>query len=425
MISTDIFLLYIAVLISVTSILIIYRFLLSKELNINIFNIVIILVMSIFLVYNNIYSYPSLKIILAFLTVATIISIIYKTSLKIAILNYFVIWIFFVFFDILYAIIFSILNIMNEEMYYCSFNIIKIVITILSAISVFLTIRIKKVRKFLIKFLNFAYKNYADYVIVIMIIALISLLGSYSGIKIYNSYANIMFIPMVIILTIIIIYLVNLKEKKSNLEFKNQFLTNSNDTYNKIVEEYKIFKHNHKNKMLALRSVANKEVKKIIDEMLEITTFDDYFLPTLEKAPIGIRDIIFVKLATLDLEKVKISIENECEQDIIKKLTTKNYNLFLESMGIVIDNAIEAIKKCEQKIIHIDIKNDDKYLEFKLTNTFSNQIDLENFSKLNYTTKEKGQGIGIYSIFKRRGIKCKTKILNNKYQVCLFVKLKN
>ena len=46
-------------------------------------------------------------------------------------------------------------------------------------------------------------------------------------------------------------------------------------------------------------------------------------------------------------------------------------------------------------------------------NTFEGDVEIENIGKLNYTTKEQGHGLGLYSLFQRRKLNLKTYIKNN------------
>jgi len=354
------------------------------------------------------------------------VGLVFNEDIKFALLKYFAIWLLIALYETLIAIFLSTSGIINVNLDAYSLNIIKIIMTILVTLAVYLTIKIPFVRKSLTKVVNFAYKNYGNYFVVGVIILVSGLLSGYNIFAINDSNANIIVLAIAILILILGVYFIRLKDKEINSEIKNKFFENSNEVYNKIAEEYEIFKHNKNNQLLTLRSVANKETKILIDEMLEnVKSCKSSFLPIFKNAPVGIKDILFIKFSALDAKNLKIDFSSECEEDITKKLSPKNYNAFLEGIGIIVDNSIEAIKECKEKIVYINIEVKNKELLFNIINTFSSNLDLEKLSEMYYTTKRTGRGIGIYSVKMNRRVKYKNAILNNKFQVTLSTHLKN
>ena len=426
MISIDVFGLYVSVLIGWVAIIASYHLLITNRLRIGIFSVILMLFVSILMVYNNLYISSPTRNVLAYVMVSLTLGILFKEDIKQALLKYFAIWVLIAFYETLIAILFSLFGIINESLDVYNLNIIKTIVTILVLFAVYSTIKIPPVRRGLTKIVNFVYKNYGDYFVIGIIILTSSLLSTYQLFDLNNSNANMVVLAISILILILIIYFIRSKDRETNLELKNKFLENSNAIYNKISEEYEIFKHNKNNQLLTLRSLANKETKALIDEMLDNTkNSKSYFLPMFKNAPIGIKDILFVKFSDLDIKNLKINFSNECEEGITKKLSPKNYSAFLEALGIVVDNSIEAIKDCDEKIVYINIEVKAGLLLFNITNTFSSELDLEKLSEKYYTTKRKGTGIGIYSIKMNRRVKYKNSILNNKFKVIISTKIKN
>ena len=52
-----------------------------------------------------------------------------------------------------------------------------------------------------------------------------------------------------------------------------------------------------------------------------------------------------------------------------------------------------------------------------LINSFSGSLDLEVLGKINYTSKKKGHGYGLFTLFEKKKINIKNSIKNNLFQV--------
>ena len=86
----------------------------------------------------------------------------------------------------------------------------------------------------------------------------------------------------------------------------------------------------------------------------------------------------------------------------LNKLNMKIYE-FTRVLGILLDNAIEAAKECEEKIINIEMRKDSKRNRQLLIieNTFPNKdIDTEKIYEKNYSTKSGNSGLGLWEVRK-------------------------
>ena len=68
-------------------------------------------------------------------------------------------------------------------------------------------------------------------------------------------------------------------------------------------------------------------------------------------------------------------------------------------MGIVIDNAIEASSKTNNKYILIDIYNDNGIV-IEISNSFKGKVDINSINDKYYSTKGKNRGLGLFIINK-------------------------
>ena len=100
-------------------------------------------------------------------------------------------------------------------------------------------------------------------------------------------------------------------------------------------------------------------------------------------------------------------------------------NLLCEALGVLIDNALEASCVSNDKIIYLQFLETNDNINIKIINSFSGVLDLERLGTINYSSKSKGHGLGLYSIFGRSKIKVKTNIKNNLFCNEIIVKKKN
>ena len=90
----------------------------------------------------------------------------------------------------------------------------------------------------------------------------------------------------------------------------------------------------------------------------------------------------------------------------LKTLNIKTYDLS-KMLGILLDNAIEAASKCEEKEINVIIRKDNKANRqlFIIENTYSNKdVDTEKIFEKGYTSKTdediQNHGIGLWEVRK-------------------------
>lgn len=84
-------------------------------------------------------------------------------------------------------------------------------------------------------------------------------------------------------------------------------------------------------------------------------------------------------------------------------LSTLNMKIyeFARILGILLDNAIEASKECEEKIINIAFRNDTKNNRQLITveNTYKNKdIDINRIFRKGITGKENHSGLGLWEV---------------------------
>lgn len=103
--------------------------------------------------------------------------------------------------------------------------------------------------------------------------------------------------------------------------------------------------------------------------------------------------------------KYNIALENNIEMNINLFLDLNSLNMkiyeFTRTLGILLDNSIEAAKECDEKIINIEIRKDSNRNRQLLIveNTYNNKdVDTDKIYEKNYSTKEGNSGLGLWEI---------------------------
>ena len=84
----------------------------------------------------------------------------------------------------------------------------------------------------------------------------------------------------------------------------------------------------------------------------------------------------------------------------LNKLNMKIYE-FTRALGILLDNAIEAAKECDEKIINLEIRKETSRNRQLLIieNTYNNKdVDTEKIYEKNFSTKEGNSGLGLWEV---------------------------
>ena len=196
------------------------------------------------------------------------------------------------------------------------------------------------------------------------------------------------------------------------LKLTNKLLEENNLTNKKVITEYSILKHNFESELLGIKDVANKEAKSLIDDLLEDTNSSVYIKNDINAMPLGINGLVMGKLAKHEKSNVNISITNDITSNILDVVSPRSYNLFCEALGISLDNALESAKNTKEKLVYLEFKETDTEIKLTVINTFSGGVDLDSLGEVNYTSKKKGHGLGLYSLF-RKNLNIKTSIKNN------------
>ena len=223
--------------------------------------------------------------------------------------------------------------------------------------------------------------------------------------KVSNNVEKLFIYNFVICAVIIFtnVYILLNKRTVSKIEEDKKCLEEKNKNLLEVTDNMRCFKHDFNNIIQAidgyiyLDDMKSLQVyfKSLLDECNHIKVVDCINSKVIENPAI----------CGVLLNKYRIAEENNIEMNIdllasLKDLNEKSY-VVSRMLGILLDNAIEATKECEEKIINFEVMKDIKKNKLVITieNTYENKdVDTCKIFEKNYTTKKGNTGLGLWKI---------------------------
>ena len=330
-----------------------------------------------------------------------------------------IIWIYCSILDLLFLIIMS----MFSKIFYIDvFDEVYVLVSTLFVNACFMALsnnlKIKKFTNKLVKY--FPGLNYINILLMLFVI-LIFIIGF--SILVSTKYLKLEILLIVVLilslLSFVLIFSNILIRYESKLFLKN--VKENNEFYIELNNRNRIFKHNIINKILAIKSIANSKSMLLIDDLINEISSDINKEVHFKPIPYGLIGIIYQKISDCKFE-IDLNVINNIEEDLFELLSPRKYNILIEKIGIILDNAIEACKLCDEKIINILVYQNENFVIVEVTNKFSANIDLDKLGNLNYSSKGKRRGLGLFSLFRVSGVDVKISIINNLFNVKLAIK---
>jgi len=228
--------------------------------------------------------------------------------------------------------------------------------------------------------------------------------------QLYGEQLIIIILILVVIAMLIIISNLFLTKKRLEKEYEQKSKDQLLDYVKRVEamhEEVMMFRHDYMNLLLTLEeSIRIKDinqVQKIYEKIIAPSKnlISHHQLEILKLATIQlpeIKSVLSAKILTAQHKKINILI------DIPEGITSifVPMDIFIRSLTILIDNAIEAVEQLENKQIQIAIFNTDRQNQYIVVKNSCEKksVDLSTIYDINYSSKGEKRGLGLYSLRK-------------------------
>ena len=284
-------------------------------------------------------------------------------------------------------------------------------------------------RKLLKKMMNYNISTSKKIIFVSIITIIITVYFFFkliAGYKVDNSV-----IPYLVCMIAFITILLTLYKEKienENIIKKYDGLLDVMKTYEADIENQRTLIHETRNELMTIRSKAvdknaSKEFIEYMDSVIgdKVSTSMSKYSKFAHLPSNGLKGFFYYKF--LEAERrglnVSVNVSKKIENSFLKDLDTKTYKDLARLIGVYLDNAIDASEKSEDKKLGIEVYLIKDNIKIIITNTFSNEVDLNKMGKERYTTKGKNHGHGLLLVSNiirdNNRFVAKTKIDNNLY----------
>ena len=307
------------------------------------------------------------------------------------------------FLTLLFEILFSIALVPTGIISLESFDkniILKICFSFLTVLLPFILLSIKKLKIFLNKLIKALDRPIITTIVMISSLIFASTLA-YKFVAEFSSKVYIDNIILIIFFISLLALIIHNRFVINNEVRKTEELLELITKYEKKNDEYRAYKHELLNNLLALKSIKNKNTKEFdssLDELISLYNTKSSGIKNIYKLPSGLKCIVYYKLNDIDEDKYNVNVNISKQVSInLEKVDHKEYMSLCKIMGIVLDNAIEAMKNSEGKTLNIDVYKEKDNVIIEVDNTFDKSTtDMTKIYSKNYSTKGKNRGLGLY-----------------------------
>lgn len=307
------------------------------------------------------------------------------------------------FLTLLFEILFSIALVPTGIISLESFDkniILKICFSFLTVLLPFILLSIKKLKIFLNKLIKALDRPIITTIVMTSSLIFASTLA-YKFVAEFSSKVYIDNIILIIFFISLLALIIHNRFVINNEVRKTEELLELITKYEKKNDEYRAYKHELLNNLLALKSIKNKNTKEFdssLDELISLYNTKSSGIKNIYKLPSGLKCIVYYKLNDIDEDKYNVNVNISKQVSInLEKVDHKEYMSLCKIMGIVLDNAIEAMKNSEGKTLNIDVYKEKDNVIIEVDNTFDKSTtDITKIYNKNYFTKGKNRGLGLY-----------------------------
>ncbi len=371
--------------------------------------IICILILTIVLLLNNFLNINQFKIIMSFCIIFLLNILAFKDNVKETLYNTIIYTMVSVVIELLFAPIFlrnySSIEHLNSKGY-----TIKIIYTlfVFTISNIFFTS--SKIIYYIDSIKRTIKKTISIEVILILSLIIFNILGYLLIGKMNNIHFIIsLIISIGYIITTLLMIFIN-KKNIEKLKLKNLSLEKSYASYSNILDEFREYKHNLKNKLFAIKSYLPESEQNKLNELIISHNDKCEWLNDIKNMPQGLEGLLYLKKYEAENKNVNLIINYNSKI----KISNKDYLDLCDVLGIFLDNAIES-SNGKEKIVLLDAHDKKNSIIITITNKFNNYINLSKIGEKNYSTKKVKSGIGLYYVnnLKNKRITTDIKIINN------------
>ena len=235
-----------------------------------------------------------------------------------------------------------------------------------------------------------------------------------------------------IVIIILISAFMYYKEKQTVEELSNNYneMFKYLEKYEKeLVEKRKII-HDYKNQLIIINGYIgdDKKLKEYISELIkdEKNNKENSMIKNIDKLPRGLKGLIYYKLAHID-KKIIVNLQVNNNLKKFDNINPKLSKDILKIIGILLDNAIEAVSDENEKFIDIEFSIDKSIFIMSMRNSCSKNIKISSVMEVGFSTKGKNRGYGMSLVKdilnKNDNINLDIKIQNNEFILNLKIEM--
>lgn len=243
------------------------------------------------------------------------------------------------------------------------------------------------------------------YYLIALIVTLCFSISIVVYINYFDTTTRLRFILSLIVIvtyTVITLVLFNEKNNSSKIQYEYENVLNNLNEYEKMLDFQKVANHENKNQLLVIKGMIDKKDSKIneyIDSIvLEKSEDNEDFLYRTNIIPSGgLRGLVYYKLLSMKEKGININlnISSKVRKIELEKMGVGLNKDLCKIMGVILDNARQAVEDLEQKNIDIEMNYIDNEFVIVVANNFEGNLDLSEMDNIGYTTKGSGHGYGL------------------------------
>lgn len=243
------------------------------------------------------------------------------------------------------------------------------------------------------------------YYLIALIVTLCFSISIVVYINYFDTTTRIRFVLSFIVIityTVITLVLFNEKNNSSKIQYEYENVLNNLNEYEKMLDFQKVANHENKNQLLVIKGMIDKKDSKIneyIDSIvLEKSEDNEDFLYRTNIIPSGgLRGLVYYKLLSMKEKGININlnISSKVRKIELEKMGVGLNKDLCKIMGVILDNARQAVEDLEQKNIDIEMNHIDNQFVIVVANNFEGNLDLSEMDNIGYTTKGSGHGYGL------------------------------